>query len=449
MAYIGISPLPDGYTPVEYIESTDIYTCIGIGIPLSAAGVFEIGFQFTQRRNTDSNWVLSTYNGSAQSMMLGVNPGATELGIWSRKSDWQKTSVPWNEHCDFVCNIGTGEVVANGEKLTFKPFDPGVANAVLFTTRSTSSGCYVKVDYFRYSENGVFIRNMVPCIDPNGELGMYDITNGVFYDNEKSSPFAAGEEVAIGVARKIGECYIGVGGRQGLPDGYTQVEYIESTGTQWLDAGFTPDQDSSVLLDFQGTNTYDNNICGGRYNTTSRAFTLSVQSGEYRFGYGATTYRTGVSADTERHVVHMDKNICRVDGAVICEATYSEFTCFRHFFIGRIRGATSTVYEGYARYYSCLHYQGTLVNDLVACVNPDGEAGMYDLVTGEFHGNAGSGSFVVGPAVSASVARRIPRAYIGDENGIAQVCYSLNPYFIPADASRLITADGNIFVCEE
>ena len=36
-----------------------------------------------------------------------------------------------------------------------------------------------------------------------------------------------------------------------LPDGYVQLEYIQSSGTQYIDTGFKPNQDTRVTMDFQ------------------------------------------------------------------------------------------------------------------------------------------------------------------------------------------------------
>ena len=37
------------------------------------------------------------------------------------------------------------------------------------------------------------------------------------------------------------------------------------------------------------------------------------------------------------------------------------------------------------------------MRDFIPCVNPNGEVGMFDKVTGGFFGNSGTGSFVAGP----------------------------------------------------
>ncbi len=53
-----------------------------------------------------------------------------------------------------------------------------------------------------------------------------------------------------------------------------------------------------------------------------------------------------------------------------------------------------------AKLYSAQIYTGDkLERDFVPCVNPSGEAGLYDLAGGQFYGNILSGSFTPGPAV--------------------------------------------------
>ena len=38
-----------------------------------------------------------------------------------------------------------------------------------------------------------------------------------------------------------------------LPEGYTELEYIQSTGTQYIDTGFKPKNTTKITADFQGT----------------------------------------------------------------------------------------------------------------------------------------------------------------------------------------------------
>jgi hypothetical protein len=67
-----------------------------------------------------------------------------------------------------------------------------------------------------------------------------------------------------------------------LPDGFYMCDYIESTGTQYIDTGFIPNGATTrMVLDFAVTNTTEttNNIAGTRNTTSSKAFAFSTING--------------------------------------------------------------------------------------------------------------------------------------------------------------------------
>ena len=51
-----------------------------------------------------------------------------------------------------------------------------------------------------------------------------------------------------------------------LPDGYTKLEYIESSGTQYINTGIVPKTTTRVVVDFSLTTT-----AGGQWNGWSSA----------------------------------------------------------------------------------------------------------------------------------------------------------------------------------
>ena len=40
-----------------------------------------------------------------------------------------------------------------------------------------------------------------------------------------------------------------------LPSGYTQLEYIESTGTQYISTGITPTENTKVVIEFNSSSS--------------------------------------------------------------------------------------------------------------------------------------------------------------------------------------------------
>ena len=176
--------------------------------------------------------------------------------------------------------------------------------------------------------------------------------------------------------------------------GLTFIEYIETSGTQYIDTGVVPNQNSRVICDFQATDKdSENHIFGSRASSSSRAFAFSIRgTGTWRFGYGSG-YTGSKVADTNRHIVDVNKNVCTLDGSVLYTKDYEEFVGAYTIYISAVKA--SSIYEGRAKIYSCQIYDdGTLIRDLVPCINSDGEAGMWDKLNGVFYGNAGSGEFV-------------------------------------------------------
>lgn len=181
---------------------------------------------------------------------------------------------------------------------------------------------------------------------------------------------------------------------KGLPNGYKKLDYIETTGTQWIDTGFVPNQDSRFVGEFAFIS--GDGIWGTRTATTSNNFNMRVISGNYQAGYGATLLGTSVGNDENWHKVDQNKNICYLDGVARAEFTYETFKSPKSIALGGIN-ANNRFYYGSCRYRCCQIYDnGVLVRDLIPCKNVDGEIGMYDTLNAIFYGNAGSGELIAG-----------------------------------------------------
>ena len=55
-----------------------------------------------------------------------------------------------------------------------------------------------------------------------------------------------------------------VGTGEVLPTGYKRVEYLESTGTQYIDTHFVPDNESGAYVVAQATTTTDYDVCAAK-----------------------------------------------------------------------------------------------------------------------------------------------------------------------------------------
>lgn len=183
----------------------------------------------------------------------------------------------------------------------------------------------------------------------------------------------------------------------GVPAGYKKISYIQSSGTQAIDTGFKPNQDTRLIADVSWEPTGATQwLFGCRTATNDRTYNCVRVNGRYRSDYNNTSTGATLSVNPSgRFKIDKDRNITKIDGAVACTLTYGAFQAqynlalFANNNAGKITGGTS------AKLYSCKIYDnGTLIRDFIPCVNPSGTVGLYDLVGKKFYGNAGTGAFI-------------------------------------------------------
>lgn len=115
-----------------------------------------------------------------------------------------------------------------------------------------------------------------------------------------------------------------------FPDDFQEIEYIQSTGTQYIDTGFYPNQDSSVEVDHK-INSFPqqyNAPYGTRVSNTKQLQVIYANNNNsrYDFRYGnKDTYIQNGKDITTRRIVKQDKNICYIDGTQVATITANTF----------------------------------------------------------------------------------------------------------------------------
>lgn len=208
---------------------------------------------------------------------------------------------------------------------------------------------------------------------------------------------------------KIGEIPAGTGVyawkryRSRLPKGYTEVEYIQSSGTQYINTNFVPNQDTRVILDIEITDAISSikSIFGVRTGTSSAAFGMWITNGVYYPQYGDVAYNAKPINKTTsgRVLIDMNKNVANVNGTSVTFSKSTFNSGYPLFLLNMNSAGTVDTRMMNCKTYACQIYDnGTLVRDYIPCINSDGTAGLYDMVNGVFYGNAGTDSFAEGPA---------------------------------------------------
>lgn len=188
-----------------------------------------------------------------------------------------------------------------------------------------------------------------------------------------------------------------------LPDGYTEVAYIQSSGTQYVDTGFAPNQDTRCVMDAQMTEaTTSTFYFGARAGTSSLTYNVLYTPSGIRSDYGTSKVAASGLTATDRLLIDKNKNICTIGDTEIANDTQT-YQSALNLFLCAVNGGGTAGYFGSLKLYSCKIYDDdTPIRDYVPCINADNAVGLYDLVDEQFYGNAGTGTFTAGDVVESA-----------------------------------------------
>lgn len=195
-----------------------------------------------------------------------------------------------------------------------------------------------------------------------------------------------------------------------LPSEYTQVDYIASSGTQYIDTGVNADNNMDLKIDMQYIEQSPVN------NNTNLGTIYKEDNGYRRWHFTklganlclyALTSGTNIplnTYDTNRHTYYVKTTENKViyDGIEqdLPDYTTSD-TTLNFWLFGRNSNVNNLIYYNSSKLYSCqMYYNNVLVRDFIPCYrNSDNEVGLYDLVNNVFYTNQGTGAFTYSSVV--------------------------------------------------
>ena len=191
-----------------------------------------------------------------------------------------------------------------------------------------------------------------------------------------------------------------------LPSGYKRLEYIKSTGTQYVDTGYCPRYNTRVVMEVQ-LSTYSASRspfgCRNSNSATASAAYLVMQTGAntLRFDYfgSSSTLTIGV-ATNQRLTIDANKNMLTVNGQSVTNTAKTSGTSPYSMMLFTYSNSGSAGSKTTMTLYSCKVYEDTtLVHSYTPCSNASGVAGLWDEVGSAFYGDTAGGAFTAGPVV--------------------------------------------------
>ena len=386
----GRSRVPSGFTEVEWIQSSGTQY-------IDTGAIFSNGVRAETKIN-----LTSITSSSKKTPIFGAHNasepyGRDYLSIDSSKNFeigggagyryFKNNTIATNVDYEVeASNIpGQESLVVNGElyKSTggaayATPFTD--LSLYLFRVNTTNDQWFenasMKLYYMKmYDYTNVLVRDYIPCKNPSGAVGLYDLVGGDFYTTPTVTP---------------------------LPDGYTQLEYIQSSGTQYIDTGYKPNSSTKLTATLQFVSSSSGNkFCfGARTSNSVGRFSLGYSfgsSGSWFFGYNTTVPNvTSAVSPTGKTSVIIDKNVCTV-GGYSATASQSTFSCAQNLVLFADNEGGTIGQNGSIKLYDCSIYDnGVLIRNFIPARNSSGTLGLYDTVNGAFYTNAGSGTFTAG-----------------------------------------------------
>lgn len=192
----------------------------------------------------------------------------------------------------------------------------------------------------------------------------------------------------------------------GLPEGYTAVNYLQSSGTQWINTEITPSQDTKVIIKFTADKWGYESLIGGRANSNSNdqftTFLDSSSNGRFLFrmdgmsssitykGFKLHTIYTAELSGTKMEFTLEDGTIPFTSGVTI-----SDFSSTVPMLLFKAQNVGGTGLNG--KVYSCkIYHQDSLVRDFQPCLDTGGVPCMFDFVSRKSFYNVNTGSFTWG-----------------------------------------------------
>ena len=192
----------------------------------------------------------------------------------------------------------------------------------------------------------------------------------------------------------------------GLPEGYTAVNYLQSSGTPWINTEITPSQDTKVIIKFMADKWGYESLIGGRANSNSNdqftTFLDSYSGGRFIFrmdgmsssityiGFKLHTIYTAELSGTKMEFALEDGTI-----PFTSEVTISDFSSTVPMLLFKAQNVSGTGLIGKV-YFCKIYHQDNLVRDFQPCLDTEGVPCMFDFVSRKSFYNVNAGSFTWG-----------------------------------------------------
>lgn len=360
--------ISSGLVELEYIESTGVQAIDTLVIAKDITKVVT-DFQLVSVVSGTESQVMAVWSDINNCMQCGSD--GTNFMATSRGTTYSQTSNV------LARTIGTSAPVGS----------PNISISI-FAQNNTSWLSKTKLYSCKIYKDTTLVRDFIPAKRvSDGMCGLWDKANYKFYTDINGNNFTASSEKSI------------------IPEIGTSIEYIQSSGTQYIDSNFIPKATTRTIMKAEPMAWSAQSAFFGTRNTSSptasQAYIAAIPAATlYRSDYFGSSLTAETPTVMQITDIDKNKNICSFNNIMITN-TSSTVNATTNMFLLALNDVGTAKYFLSAKLYSCQIYDGnTLVRDFIPVKTTTNIYGLWDKINKVFYKNAGTGTFTGGPAVT-------------------------------------------------
>ncbi len=405
--------LPIGFKRVEYLENTGVLSArnwISTGIVPDTTTKWEVRLSFN---NTTTGKLMGSGYLTGNRFNLGIESNKFRFAFNGWFDANSNITTPDTNPHTWVMDATTKTFnIDEYSTTTSQSFGTSTLPIALFGrcnnadgTTETSNAVVGKIYYSKIWQNGVLVSNMIPALDTTNTPCMYDtVTQTAFY-NKGTGQFTYGavipNKVRLPQSTEIR-----------FPAGYTEVEYLEGTGTQFIDTEYILNNNSEIEIICNSGDIHGTNLFGYRdasassrnisiTTSTNVAYTSDFNNSDY------TTYRASLDGSGDKVVKIVlskkERGFYNIDGSLINASTTvcpDVFTCGSSSYLMNVAGNPYFIECFKGKVYKCvIKESGVSIRYFIPALDPNGKPCMWDAVTKQPFYNQGTGEFTYGRSI--------------------------------------------------
>lgn len=373
--------LPDNVEQLEYIESTGTQY-IDTGVFPSNNLKINIKACYT---NSNSSYMLGSDN--AYNAGIHIRLDSKYIGIFG--GSIMNTGVVSQVNVPVTITLQNNKIYVDGQQkgsgTTQDVSKYSKSSIYVFCTHRGGEAKYnasMRLYELQMYDGDTLIRDFIPILDENDVAYLYDKVEKKFYYNSGTGTFNYKKKDSQNMQ-------------------LTKVNYIESTGTQYIDTGVKPSNSTKVDIKFM-YNSLNGFVYGSRTSSSgsdAHEFIINASGLVFpQFDGQHSEVSSSYNKIGEEYILSNSQSGAYINGNLIKSYNTATFSSKHSMFLFGLNQNGTVEYRKFiGRLYYCKIYNGdTLVRDFVPVIDGSNIACLYDKVEKKCYYNAGTGTFSYG-----------------------------------------------------